>query len=345
MAEKLTVNANFVCKSDKITPKKCVVEKVIEVCDTEFKNFTEKPMQRNYCLSPFKELMGFYNDAYHGVLFVNKESGDGLLVNSEGADYARYSQFIPNASEIISKHKQAHALSELEQSLKNWVVYCVSDSGEKKDFCVDIDEFLKDKDTQELLSEWVCEELKAHPTIGFVEKHRDTVVAVKGDIVETKLYCPLKLMSEPVDYDDDIVEEYPGKYVDYVPKINAEINRDIMCDEDMHVRGLTAYTDNNHLYCKVHSAFPKVEVRDGNLYGVIAVKSYGKLDKAELLDLIDEISGQLSDGWGEGFEQREIKLGDDKVYISFWNSDNYFLKPESEVFPENKVDMTMGGLS
>ncbi len=52
------------------------------------------------------------------------------------------------------------------------------------------------------------------------------------------------------------------------------------------------------------------------------------------------------DGWGEGYEQREIRLGDDRVYISFWNSDDdYFLKPESEVFPENKMDMTMGGLS
>ncbi len=41
---------------------------------------------------------------------------------------------------------------------------------------------------------------------------------------------------------------------------------------------------------------PKVETRNGELYGVAVVKSYGELDKSELLDLTNEISGQLSDG-------------------------------------------------
>ncbi len=79
-------------------------------------------------------------------------------------------------------------------------------------------------------------------------------------------------------------------------KINEHIRKDIMSDEDMQTRGLIAYTDNNHLYRKVHSVFPQVESRNGNLYGVITVKSYGELDKSELLDLTNEIRGQLSDG-------------------------------------------------
>ena len=60
---------------------------------------------------------------------------------------------------------------------------------------------------------------------------------------------------------------------------------------------------------------------------------------------IDRIMGHKSDGWGEGFEQRPITLGDDEVYISFWNSDDYYLKPESELFPDQKLNQTMGGLS
>ena len=44
MADKLILNANMVCKADRFVPKKCAVEKVIEVSDTEFKKFIEKPM-------------------------------------------------------------------------------------------------------------------------------------------------------------------------------------------------------------------------------------------------------------------------------------------------------------
>ncbi|MCM1167774.1 MAG: hypothetical protein NC401_17440, partial [Ruminococcus sp.] len=96
---------------------------------------------------------------------------------------------------------------------------------------------------------------------------------------------------------------------------------------------------------KVLSAIPRVETRNGELYGVITVKSYGELGKTEMIDLVDDLTGQLADGFGEGFEQREVRLGDDEVYISFWNSDDYFLKPEAEVFPEQEINQGMGGLS
>ena len=91
MADKLVLNANMICKADRFIPKKCAVEKVIEVSDSEFRTFIENPMKRNYYLPQYKDLMGYYDDSYHGVLFVNMENGDGLLVNSEGYDYARYS--------------------------------------------------------------------------------------------------------------------------------------------------------------------------------------------------------------------------------------------------------------
>ena len=88
-----------------------------------------------------------------------------------------------------------------------------------------------------------------------------------------------------------------------------------------------------------------METRDGDLYGVVTIRSYGELDKADLIELTEEAEGQLADGYGEHFEQQPIRLGDDEVYISFWNSDDdYFLKPESEVFPEQKLEQTMGGM-
>ena len=89
----------------------------------------------------------------------------------------------------------------------------------------------------------------------------------------------------------------------------------------------------------------RTQTEKGGFYGVITVKSYGELDKTERIDLTNELTGQLADGWGEGFEQREIRLDGDELYISFWKSgDGYFLKPESEVFPEQDINLNMGGI-
>ena len=41
-------------------------------------------------------------------------------------------------------------------------------------------------------------------------------------------------------------------------------------------------------------------------------------DETEILK--DWISGQNSDGWGEGFEQRPIDTEDGDLYVSFWHS-------------------------
>ena len=112
-------------------------------------------------------------------------------------------------------------------------------------------------------------------------------------------------------------------------------------DEDEKLRGLIAWTDDSELDHKVRSVFPSVENRGGELYGVMTVNSYGEMSKEELISLTDEITGQLSDGWGESFEQNEIRLDGCKYFISFWNSDYFYLKPEAEVFhqPTNELKM------
>ena len=114
MADKLVLNADLNYKTVEFTPEKCTVEKIIEVSDTEFKTFYEKPMKSNYYLTPYKKLMGFYDESYHCVLLVNEKNGDGLLINSEGADYARYSQYIPNARDIVHQHEQRLVLNDLK---------------------------------------------------------------------------------------------------------------------------------------------------------------------------------------------------------------------------------------
>lgn len=344
MADKLILNADLNYKATDYDPGKCTVEKVIEVPESEFRKFYEKPMKSNYYLAPYKNLMGFYDESYHCVLFVNRDSGDGLLVNSEGADYARYSQFIPNAKGILKAREMTNSMRKLCDLIALKADEIIHTGGEQ--ISANIDELLNGSRIRETLRNAVYEAVRARPEIASCAFENGVISAEKQPLTEIKLYCPLTFRIEPEDSYDDLDEVDSANYIGYEREINAAVLADLYSDKDAVERGLAAYFHDENLDQKVLSAMPGVETRNGDIYGVITVKSYGELSKVEMIDLIDDLKGQLSDGFGEGFEQRKVRLGDDNVYISFWDyDDDYFLKPESEAFPENKMDMTMGGLS
>lgn len=344
MADKLILNANMICKADRFVPKKCMVEKVIEVSDSEFKTFIENPMKRNYYLPQYKDLMGYYDDSYHGVLFVNMENGDGLLVNSEGYDYARYSQYIPNAREIIQQNEQMASLDALKTHMDNCIDKWLEKCGGKSKFNIPLTDLINGVDFGEFFTEYASERLSGDPRIESCELTPNDIDVTKRELVETKLYCPLKIMIEDEDC-CDLIEIDSANYIGYDDEINDFIRNDLNRDEYAVERGLAAYLHDENLDKKVYSIMPMVETRDGNLYGVAVVQSYGELDKAETVDLVGYISGQFSDGFGESLEQHPVTLGEDAVYISLWNSEDYYLKPEFELFHDQKLDQTMGGLS
>ena len=75
------------------------------------------------------------------------------------------------------------------------------------------------------------------------------------------------------------------------------------------------------------------EVRNRKLWGVAECQVTGELTAAEMTALKQYISGQASDGFGEGFEQREIKIGDCELFAHLWsNNDSWSIKTEQERF-------------
>ncbi len=343
MTDKLILNANMICKSSGFKPQKCTVEKVIEVSGAEFQHFIEAPTLRNYYLPQYKKLMGYYDNSYHGVLFVNMENGDGLLVNSEGYDYARYSQYIPNALGLICQHDQTAALDNLKTHMDACIDKWLEQNENEDKFGIPLTDIIEESNFAEALVEHVSEKLYSDPRIEACELTPNTLEVTKRELVETRLYCPLKIeINDGSEYPEEVCSE---NYVGYDDEINDFIRNDLNRDTNAVERGLAAYFYDKNLDKKVFSIMPIVETRNGNLYGVAVVNSYGELDKVEAVNLVGYITGQFSDGYGESLEQRPITLGEDEVYISFWNSDgDYFLKPENEVFHTQNFEQTMGGI-
>lgn len=97
----------------------------------------------------------------------------------------------------------------------------------------------------------------------------------------------------------------------------------------------------------MYSINPSVEEWNGELWGVTEVQTHGLLYPSELAEFTEWLSSQFSDGWGEGLEQREIKVEDGELYLSFWDSsDRFFIKPEDELKGSQSFGfgMTMGGM-
>lgn len=156
-----------------------------------------------------------------------------------------------------------------------------------------------------------------------------------------KFYSPLFVRCEP---DSTLGENYGGEYIDmyeyvdipsseavyYQEEVLAAIENAKLPDESD--RGLMVYFHGDQAVAqKVYSAHPTVEEYEGELWGVMEVKLRGRLTEAETNILTDYFTGQYSDGWGEGFEQRPVKTPDGDLYISFWDSDDFSIQTEQKL--------------
>ena len=108
MKEKLIINTALLRKESEFRTKTCMVEKAIAVPHAEFEKLKRHPLQDNDLISENTGMMYCDSDeTYHCLLIYDKDQGDGLLIESEGSAYARYSQYIPKAKELVEKHQNS----------------------------------------------------------------------------------------------------------------------------------------------------------------------------------------------------------------------------------------------
>ena len=151
-----------------------------------------------------------------------------------------------------------------------------------------------------------------------------------------KLYMPLTAelyaYDDYGDMEDDSVPLGGRELRAYEDAIMGALVKNRMPEEAE--RGLMHwYHENDSVGDKVKSAVFTVEKRDGLLWGVAECQVVGTLTPEELTTLKGYISGQASDGWGEGFEQREIDIGEGNLYVHLWSfDDDWEIQTEEERF-------------
>lgn len=168
------------------------------------------------------------------------------------------------------------------------------------------------------------------------------------ELQNLKLYMPLRLTTYDIEneysykeYVNEPQEISNAEVVEYLDVILKAIEENNLPEEDQ--RGLMRYyDDHDSVNAKVSKYVFSVELVEGELMGVAILTLNDELTPKELEKIKENVTGQASDGWAEGFEQREINTEMGDIYVSFWNSDNWFIKTAEEMGIEE--NQKMGGM-
>ena len=159
--------------------------------------------------------------------------------------------------------------------------------------------------------------------------------------MQMKFYSPLTadfFPNEP-DYEDEFYDEYEGypqdghELLEYETAIRDAVENDT---RDFGGDLMQYYHEDDSVRVKVVTAIPSVEVHGNKLCGCLTVELKEPLLDDEQTVLCNYISGQYSDGWGEGFEQRDIRVDDGTLAVHFWQEDGFKMTPSFEKNPKPK---------
>jgi len=173
----------------------------------------------------------------------------------------------------------------------------------------------------------------------------DHFTVIPQPLQTLKLYMPLAVMQ----YERDewgSLEEYPseldqGTVLSYYDQILSAILKE-RTPEETECGLMKYYHGDDSVSQKVKSFFFTVEQVGNKLMGVAECRVQGDLNDAELEQLKDYASGQASDGFGEGFEQHPIKIGNDELYVSLWTaSRDWSITTKNEL---EAASQQMGGM-
>ena len=157
------------------------------------------------------------------------------------------------------------------------------------------------------------------------------------EVPQIELLTPLTAEFRPDyrDWEDDEPEEEQlagADLVQYKGSIQEMVEQENdLCGDGTPCNLMDYFDGTPSIKEKVISAVVSVKESEGVLYGCTTLELKEFLDREELTELCDYITGQYSDGWGEGFEQRDIEVDGGCLNVHFWQWDGFSFKEQEKV--------------
>ena len=105
----MLINAQLRCKQEEIQPVRCDVACIVELSNAEFYDFQFNTLaDRDFIKEHLSELK---TDEFHAIpcmLVLGAGLDDGILVDPQGFNYARYTAYIPMARQILQNEQSEH---------------------------------------------------------------------------------------------------------------------------------------------------------------------------------------------------------------------------------------------
>ena len=97
----MIIQAELRRKQSEYEGEPCAVDKVIELPSPRFRQFSRALLADYDFIAENKSAIRHDDDARHCLLILDAGGTDGVLVDPQGYNYARYSAFVPNARSLL----------------------------------------------------------------------------------------------------------------------------------------------------------------------------------------------------------------------------------------------------
>ena len=114
----MLIKAQLRCKQEEIQPVRCDIACVVELSQAEFYDFQFNPLtDRSFIKDRLPDLV---TDEFHAspcLLILGEGIDDGILVDPQGYDYARYTAYIPMARQLLQNEQVENTKESNDESV------------------------------------------------------------------------------------------------------------------------------------------------------------------------------------------------------------------------------------